>query len=141
MSNTIELAMNILVDDSVFAKAVQTYQNIITRCLRTKMELWIGIFIQLNHGIADGLLTNEFPSKRGAIYLYFVLFMGRGNLIMRDVIDDDRVTNTTTYTGDYDTRITPSPFFDIGTLMTNTTVDIFNTFAALDEYIDMLFFT
>ena len=109
MPNSIELAMNILVGDSAFAKAVQVYQKIVTHYLCAKMELWMGICMHPNCGVADDLLTNEFASGRGAIHFHSVLFVERENIIVRDVIDDDHTTNTTTPNVEYETNTAPSP--------------------------------
>ena len=58
---------------------------------------------------------------------------------VRDVIDDVDIINNTTPNVKYETNTTPSPSSEIDLLITNTTIDIFNTFIKLDEYVDTLF--
>ena len=53
-----DLGNIILTDDTVFSKASQSYQHIVTHYLCAKMELWMGLFMKSTHGVTGGLLTN-----------------------------------------------------------------------------------
>ena len=77
MPNSLQLAMDILVDDSAFEKAAHTCQHIVTHYLYTKMELWMGICMYPNHVVTNGLLTNKISPGRCAIHFHFVLFVER----------------------------------------------------------------
>ena len=66
--------IDILTDDTKFAKAVESYQYIVTHCLCVKIELWVGLFINLAYGVTDGLLSNEFATRRGQIIFHSVLY-------------------------------------------------------------------
>ena len=99
----------------------------------------MGIFMYTNHGVTDSLLTREFYPERGAIHFYSIIFMERENLTVRDVIYDVHNTKNIIHNVEYETYTTPSPSSKIDSLITNTTVDIFDTFGKLDEYIGMMF--
>ena len=62
--NINDLGNSILIDDTTFDKAAQSYQHAVTHYLCVKMELWIEFFMNPRHGVTGGLLTNDFFTGR-----------------------------------------------------------------------------
>ena len=56
-----------------FINAVQTYNNVVTHYLSSKMELCIGIFMKPLFDIISGSLTFEFAKSRGAIHCHCIM--------------------------------------------------------------------
>ena len=84
-----DISNSILTDDAAFAKAVQSYQHIVTHYLCAKMELWMGLFMNPTHGVTSGLLTNEFATGRGAIHFQSILYTSQQYLPVNDITNDD----------------------------------------------------
>ena len=84
----------ILLEDSAFAKASQSYQHIVTQYLVAKMGLWMLLMMNPMHRVIDGLLTNEFASGREAILFYAILFVEQQILKLIDIGNDMADGNT-----------------------------------------------
>lgn len=63
----------ILSDDAYFAKAVQSYKNVVTHYLASKMEIWMALFLKPVYGVESGQLSNEFAKMRGVIHFHSAL--------------------------------------------------------------------
>lgn len=97
------------------------------------------IFMHPNHGVKDGLLTNDFSTGGGTLIFHAIFFVEIEILRVRDVVKSYHNFNIAIPNIDYDTHNLLSLSSEFGVPMISAMINVYNVFIKPHRYIDTLF--